>query len=268
MDKMPVIKGLEWTFDTVAAAYEKFRPGYPDELYKMLFEYVAVDHSSRVVEVGIGGGQATLPILKTGCALTAVEYGEKFSKLCEKKFEDYEKFSIVTGKFENVRFPDLRYDLVYSASAFHWIPEEIGYPKVYAMLKHRGAFARFANHPCRDKGNPALSAEIDKLYAKYYYGYYGKAMKAETEYNEEQAIQRAQIAKKYGFVDIRHAMFYRTRTFGAEEYIELLGAYSDHIAMEENIRKEFFTKIEEAIHQYGGTLTIYDTIDLQLARKP
>ncbi len=25
---MPVIKGLEWTFDTVASAYEKFRPGY------------------------------------------------------------------------------------------------------------------------------------------------------------------------------------------------------------------------------------------------
>ena len=26
---MPIIKGLEWTFDTVAAAYEKWRPGYP-----------------------------------------------------------------------------------------------------------------------------------------------------------------------------------------------------------------------------------------------
>lgn len=30
------------------------------------------------------------------------------------------------------------------ASAFHWVPEEIGYSKVYAMLKPGGAFARFA----------------------------------------------------------------------------------------------------------------------------
>ena len=30
---MPVNNDLEWTFDTVASAYEKFRPGYPDELY-------------------------------------------------------------------------------------------------------------------------------------------------------------------------------------------------------------------------------------------
>ena len=53
----------------------------------------------------------------------------------------------------------------------------------------------------------------------------------------------------------------------AKEYIELLGTYSDHIAIEETIRIEFFSKIEEAINKYGGTITIYDTIDLQLARK-
>jgi len=268
MDVMPVIKGLEWAFDTVAATYEKLRPGYTDDLYKMLFDYIAIDKSSHVVEVGIGGGQATLPILKTGCNLTAVEYGEKFSKLCEKKFEEYKNFSVITEKFENVSLPNSQYDLVYSASAFHWVPEDIGYSKVYAMLKPGGAFARFANHPYRDKGNPILSAEIDKLYARYYCAYYGKAVKAEAEYSEEQAINRAQIAEKYGFVDIRHALFYRTRTFSAKEYIELLGTYSDHIAIEEKIRTKFFAKIEETINQYGKTLTIYDTIDLQLARKP
>ncbi|MCI8517376.1 MAG: class I SAM-dependent methyltransferase [Hungatella sp.] len=265
---MPVIKGLEWAFDTVAATYEKLRPGYTDDLYKMLFDYIAVDQSSHVVEVGIGGGQATLPILKTGCSLTAVECGENLSKLCAKKFEGYKNFSVITEKFEHVSLSDSQYDLVYSASAFHWVPEEIGYSKVYAMLRPGGAFARFANHPYRDKGNPILSEEIDKLYSKYYCAYYGKDLKAETEYSEEQAVHRAQIAEKYGFVDIRHAMFYRTRTFSAKEYIELLGTYSDHIAMEEKIRTEFFAKIEEIINEYGGTFTIYDTIDLQLARKP
>lgn len=45
---MPVIKGLEWTFDTVASTYEKFRPEYTDDLYKMLFDYIALDESSRI----------------------------------------------------------------------------------------------------------------------------------------------------------------------------------------------------------------------------
>ena len=37
---MATIKGLEWTFDTTASLYEKMRPGYVDELYKVLFDYI------------------------------------------------------------------------------------------------------------------------------------------------------------------------------------------------------------------------------------
>ena len=62
-------------------------------------------------------------------------------------------------------------------------------------------------------------------------------------------------------------MFYRERVFTAEEYLELLGTYSDHIAIEESIRNEFFSKIGNAINEAGGTITITDTMDLELARK-
>ena len=265
---MSVIKGLEWTFDTAASAYEIFRPGYVDELYKMIFDYITLNESSNAVEVGIGSGQATLPILKTGCRLTAVEYGAELSKLCREKFKDYPNFSVVTNKFENESFSDNMYELVYSATAFHWVPEDIGYAKVFSMLKSGGAFARFANHPYRDKGNLPLCEEMDRIYAEYYYKYYNKKQETPIEYSDEQALRIANIAKQYGFVDIKHALFHRTRTFSASEYITLLGTYSDHIAIEEGIRKKFFSKIEDAINDYSGSITIYDTIDLQLARKP
>ena len=265
---MSVIKWLGWTFDTAASAYEIFRPGYVAELYKMIFDYITLNESSNAVEIGIGSGQATLPILKTGCKLTAVEYGAELSKLCREKFKDYPNFSVVTNKFENESFSDNMYELVYSATAFHWVPEYIGYAKVFSMLKSGGAFARFANHPYRDKGNLPLCEEMDRIYAEYYYKYYNKKQETPIEYSDEQALRIANIAKQYGFVDIKHALFHRTRTFSASEYITLLGTYSDHIAIKESIRKEFFSKIEGAINDYGGSITIYDTIDLQLARKP
>lgn len=265
---MPIINGLEGTFDTVAASYEKFRPGYADALYQAIFDYIPITEQSRVMEVGIGGGQATLPILQTGCTLTAVEYGENFSALCQKKFQEYPKFSVITGKFEDVIVDTQSYDLVFSASAFHWIPEEIGYPKVFSMLRNGGAFARFANHPFQDKGNPELCCEIEKLYGTYYYPFWGKKQTPLVEYSEEDAAARAEIAAKYGFDDIRYALFYRTRSFTAAEYVMLLGTYSDHIAMTESIRGAFFSEIERAIQRHGGVITIYDTLDLQLARKP
>ena len=60
---------------------------------------------------------------------------------------------------------------------------------------------------------------------------------------------------------------HRTRTFTAQEYTQLLGTYSDHIALGEEVCKRFFAEIEEAINSFGGEITLYDTIDLQLARK-
>lgn len=258
---------LIWTFDTVVDTYEKLRPGYVDELYQTIFDYTPINNKSHVVEIGIGGGQATLPFLKTGCELTAVDYGENFCELCCEKFKEYPNFSAVSGKFEDIKFDDNEYDLIYSASAFHWIPEELGYKKVYDMLKSGGVFARFANHPYRDKCNPALSKEIDQIYAEYYYRYHNKKPETPVEYSETQAQNRALIAEKYGFTDIQYKLFYRTRTFTAKEYKMLLGTYSDHIAIEENMRNKFFAKIEDAINRLGGEITIYDTIDLQLARK-
>lgn len=103
---------------------------------------------------------------------------------------------------------------------------------MFSMLKSGGAFARFANHPCQAKDNLPLSAEIDRIYGEYYYKFYNKKQEVPAEYSEEQAVQRAGIAEKYGFVDIKYALFHRTRTFSANEYSTLLGTYSDHVAID------------------------------------
>ena len=183
---MPVIPGLGWTFDTVASVYEKLRPGYVDALYEDIFAYCPLDASSHAVEVGIGGGQATEPILKTGCTVTAVEPGVNFCALCREKFRAYPGFGVMNGKFEETSFPPESCDLVYSASAFHWVPEEIGYRKVLDMLKQGGAFARFANHPFKDKGRPGMHEALQEVYAVYMPGSLVPA-----EYTEDAARSRA-----------------------------------------------------------------------------
>lgn len=260
---MPVNHGLKWTFDTVAETYEKLRPGYVPQLYKDIFNYVSINKASKVVEVGIGGGQATLPILETECNLTAVEYGSNFTELCRRKFNGYSNFSAVTAKFEDFKCNENTCDLIYSASSFHWIPEEIGYTKVFKLLKSGGTFARFANHPFKDKGREEIHEALQKIYSVYMPGKLNN-----VEYSESDAENRADIARKYGFIDIGYKLYHRTRTFTAKEYTSLLGTYSDHIAIDKCTRIKFFSEIETAINNLGGKITIYDTMDLQLARKP
>jgi trans-aconitate methyltransferase len=260
---MTGIKGLEWTFNTKAEKYERMRPGYVPALYEDIFRHIELTEESSVLEIGIGGGQATLPILQTGCTLTAVESGENLSRLCREKFRKYPRFSVVTAKFEDAVFERNAYDLIFSASAFHWVPEKIGYPKVFGMLKSGGIFARFANHPFKDKGRKGLHEALQEIYSIYM-----PNSSASDEYTEQNASDRADIAKNYGFDDISYTLYQRTRSFSSKEYIELLDTYSDHIAIEETTRKKFFSEIETVIDDFGGQITIYDTIDLQLARKP
>jgi ubiquinone/menaquinone biosynthesis C-methylase UbiE len=180
----------------------------------------------------------------------------------KEKFKKYEKLNLKNLSFQDFEYPSNSFDLIYSASAFHWIPEEIGYTKVFNMLKSGGIFARFANHPYKDKERNEIHAAFEKIYAKYM----PNALISD-EYSEENAKNRANIACKYGFTDISYKLYHRTRTFTANEYTMLLGTYSDHIAIEEMTRKKFFDEIRQAIYDNGGIITLYDTIDLQLARK-
>ena len=66
---------------------------------------------------------------------------------------------------------------------------------------------------------------------------------------------------------LKDAYSYDSRNNTAKEYVDLLGTYSDHIAIDEFIRTSFFKDIEKIINSFGGVIRIYDTMDLQLARK-
>ena len=139
---------------------------------------------------------------------------------------------------------------------------------VYSRTEEKGgAFARFANRPRNCRDNPELGAEIQELYSDYYDRHHGARSGTKAWFTEEKAKEISRIPEKYGFTDIRYHLFYRERVLTAREYIQLLGTYSDHIAIGEEIRNEFFLKIGEAINRHGGTITINDTLDLELARK-
>lgn len=260
--KSNIFPGLETTFNTVAEQYDRMRPTYVEELYDDIWRYGGFDGDISAVEVGIGTGQATQPVLNRGASVTAVELGADLAAFCARKFAENPKFFVINMPFQDFTVPENSCDLIYSASAFHWIPEEIGYRKVFDMLRPGGVFARFANHPYKDKGNEALHEAMQVHYAKYM-----PRSKFHAEYDMEDAKARAEVGARYGFADIQCKLYKRTRTFTAQQYTNLLGTYSDHIALGEK-KDEFFALIREEIERFGGTITIYDTIDLELHRKP
>ncbi|MBQ2709228.1 MAG: class I SAM-dependent methyltransferase [Clostridia bacterium] len=254
---------LSTTFDTVTAEYDRWRPTYPKALYDDIFAACPVGAGSRALEIGIGTGQATLPVLAAGCTVIAVEPGENMAAFVREKFRGYPGFSVVGGRFEEFAAPEASFDLIYSATAFHWVDEEIGYKKALALLKPGGVFARFANRPGPDTAHPGLHEAIQAVYAEFMPRSGGKVW-----FHEEKAAELAAIPQKYGFTGCTYRLYRRTRDFTAAEYVRLLGTYSDHIALGEEKLRRFNAGIEAAINRHGGVITISDIVDLELAVKP
>lgn len=255
------------TFDRVAERYDRYRPQYPQNLYSKLLQAVRLDPSSQVLEIGIGPGTATLPILKTGCRLIAVEPGEQFSQLCQEKFSSYPNFSVITEQFETVKLPTENFDLIFSASAFHWIPEHLGFPKAFSLLKKNGVLALFSHHPNPYAGDVALARELKKIYDHFYCSFWKKPKTNFSVFDEEKAKMKCRTGEKFGFDSGTYYLFHVSRTLSSSDYLRLLSTYSDHFSMEAVLRTQFFSAIQSAIDRHGGTITLHDTIDLELWKK-
>lgn len=247
-------------FDQVPEQFDRWRPRYCAELFADLAAYAQLDTAKTVLEIGPGTGQATEPVLQTGCSYTAIELSEVFARMMRQKFGAYPNFNLINADFETYDFPKAHFDLVYSAAAFQWIPETIGYPKAYAMLKPGGAFAMFMMRPDIQPGggytDEALYHAIQKVYSEYFHPQ--TPYKCHLDYDARE---------KYGFQKLECREYLKTRTYTADDYLLLIGTHSDHITLPEPDRTRFYTGIRNAIVNAGGTITLYDKITLYLARK-
>ena len=254
---------FEKTFDSAALDYDKSRPTYRKEIYEDIMHYKPINSDSNVLEIGVGTGKASRPILDTRCHFIGLEPGEQLAGLARNRYKDYENFSLFPQTLQDFVSPDRLFDLVYAATAFHWIPEDYGYNRVFGLLKPGGAFARFAYHAGPDRGRGALTEEIQELYHKY--------MRTESKpagFSDADAQKLAERALAYGFVDVRHTLYHTTKNFTADEYMALLRTYPDHMKIETADRKKLFEGIHTAINHHGGIITVYYAMDLELARKP
>lgn len=252
---------LRTTFNKDEYNYDKTRPDYPSELIEEIFKYSNLPTNSKVLEIGIGTGQATLPFIQKGCNITAVELGDRLAEYCKQKFSEYENFNIINNDFIEANLPENSFDLIYSATAFHWIPKDSGYAKVRSLLKPNGVLALFWNHPfvsdAEDKTNLASMAVYQK---------YRPNDKPPIQFDESKCQVIINELDNYGFRDIQSKIYQRTRTLTSDDYINLIKTYSDHNALHERIRSAFEQDMKKAIDEVGGRINIYDTIDLYLAK--
>lgn len=145
----------EQKFTGKAELYEKFRPGYPDELIGFLYnntEYKAV------ADIGAGTGKFTRCLLKKPWKITAVEPNDDMRGILER----IPGITVVNAPAENTGLAEHSVGLVTAAQSFHWFEEELFKIECRRILTENGRVAIVWNSFI-DEGLARRQTEICKM---------------------------------------------------------------------------------------------------------
>ncbi|HXY94186.1 MAG TPA: class I SAM-dependent methyltransferase [Acidimicrobiia bacterium] len=157
---------LRAIFDEDAERYDRARPRYPDALFDDLAELAGLQRGSRVLEIGCGTGQATVPLARRGCAIVAVELGPHLAAVARRALADFRDVEVVVATFEDWPLPSEPFDAVVAFTSFHWVDAAVGLAKVADALRPGGAFVTvMADHVAG--GTAPFFVEVQDCYERW-----------------------------------------------------------------------------------------------------
>lgn len=250
-----------YTFNIDPENYDLARPLYPSELYQDIYKQCNLNSGSKILEIGMGTGQATYPFLQLGSDVTAVEMGCNLAEFAANKYKDFNNLEIINEDFMGCDLKGQKFNLIFSATAFHWLPTPEKYKRIEALLGNDGYLVLFWNRPFVSDKNDPSNVVSSKVYSKYTSG--GNILKPFDSSEMNKMLDELSIN---GFNVLFNKIYTRTRVLKTSEYISLLNTYSDHRSLPEDIRKSFECDMYDAIESVGGKINIYDSIDLYISK--
>lgn len=135
--------GIGLAFDEVAELYDRVRPRYPAALFDDVATLTGAEKGARVLEVGCGPGQATGDLLARGWHVHAVEPGVAMAARARDNFAG-RPFTVDLAKFDDWDPPGT-FDMLFSATAYHWVAPDVRWPLAAAVLEPGGALVLTTN---------------------------------------------------------------------------------------------------------------------------
>lgn len=153
------------SFNKAAIYYDIFRPSYPSKLIDCIETVSSLQPASKILEIGAGSGKATELFLNRGYEVLCIEPGPQLAEIGMQKHRG-KRVQYVVTRFEDWEMPRQDNDLLFSAQAYHWVPQPEGYKKCAEVLKPNGYLALFWNfYLC---GESELDKEVAKLCTQYH----------------------------------------------------------------------------------------------------
>ena len=252
---------LRAIFDEAAELYDRARPGYPAALFDDLAEVTPLRPGSRVLEIGPGTGQATLPLADRGYRVVAVELGADLAAVARRKLAGFPNVEVVTAAFEDWPLPAEPFDLVLAATAFHWIDPAVRVDKVADALRPGGSLATVTTHHVAG-GDESFFTDVQTCYVRWDPDTpTDLTLKPATDIpTSHYGLDRSD---RFGPPVLRRYEWDRSST--TTSYLELLLTYSGDRALEPKAQRNLLDCIAHLIDtNYGGQITKHYLTELRV----
>jgi SAM-dependent methyltransferase len=258
---------LRDTFDEAPELYDRVRPGYPEAVFEDLTTLARLRPGSRVLELGCGTGQATVPLATRGFEVVAIELGAGLAEVARRNLAAFPEVDIVNAAFEEWPLPPASFDAVVAATSFHWLDAEVRLAKVADALRSGGALAIIATHHVAGGDGPFF-AEVQRCYETWMAGTVAGLRlpeASEVAHHDDDDFEASGL-----FTQAVFRRYERDLTYSTREYRDLLLSYSGHRALARDAREGLLACIGELIDaRFGGRVAKRYMTELTVAyRRP
>jgi SAM-dependent methyltransferase len=257
---------LRDTFDSVAQNYQQARPDYPDELYDALIQQAGLQPGDRLLEIGCATGKATLPLARRGFRITGLEIGAALASAARQNLAAFATVEIIQADFETWRpAPAPAFDLVFAATAWHWIDPALRYQRASEHLRPGGHLAIWTAVHVLPAGGDTFFDDLQDVYDEI-----GEGLPPGTTIPrpEELPDGTAEIEASGLFGEVTARLFDWEISYTADEYIRLLDTFSGHLAMEAWQRDRLYGEIRRRLAERpDGRLRRHWGAVLRVARR-
>jgi 16S rRNA A1518/A1519 N6-dimethyltransferase RsmA/KsgA/DIM1 with predicted DNA glycosylase/AP lyase activity len=112
--------------------------GFLEWVFDVLCERCSLARNAATFEIGAGTGKATRRLLELGAyPLVAIEPDDRLASFLRETVRN-EALTVVISTFEEIVLPEASFDLGLSATALHWLNEDLALTKVAKLLRPGG----------------------------------------------------------------------------------------------------------------------------------
>ena len=251
-------------FGRAAVAYDRYRPGYPAELFDHVATECGLDASSVVVDVGAGTGLSSIGFAPRCSRLVCVEPSAEMAAIARARLGSFPGASVVEESFERWEPNVAEVQLLTAANTWQWLDPAVRWVKASRLLGSAGHLAliwhdligyspsRFGRRLSEVGGalNPALAATPTELGL------------------DTQDTWAKRIASSGLFGDVRTTRYAFTRSLDARTFVAVLNTYGVNQGLTAEAREHQDSVLRALIEdEFGGVIQKHEDAVLHLARR-